>query len=159
VTVTNTDLGEGGTLPAFVERVAAGTSGVRIVVERGHALRGRVLGPDGTALRDVEVQCATEVKGGASRGRARVAPDGSFVAKSLDASPHWVVAYAQGLAYAVIRGVVPGGDPVELKLFAGLAVEGVLVDDAGAPVGRTVLRFRPVGAAPPAAGPPAMRVA
>lgn len=64
--------------------------------------------------------------------------DGSFVLGGLKEGAHFITAYAAGFARVTAQADA-GGDPIELVMDAGGAIEGRLVGAKGQPVdGATV---------------------
>jgi hypothetical protein len=83
---------------------------------------------------------------------ARTGPDGGFVLEDLSSAPHVLRATAPGYA-PTWRGplAVVGAAPIEMRLEAGGAVEGLVSDDAGAPIegGLLILSISDFGAGHP----------
>jgi hypothetical protein len=126
--------------------VAAGTTGLRVVVDQGGVVSGRVLDPRKRPLADVSLSAVVEDKSkneGENRG-ARTKADGSFALVGLlDGATYQItvqtsVAGRQGDAgaykSAVLKGVVPGTRDLDIVLEEGLAVSGVIVSADDKPV-------------------------
>lgn len=113
--------------------VDAGTSEVRLVLERAARVTVRVIGPDGAPVRSAD--CA--VSSGA-RTSAETIDDGTFdvprrPTKQVVAVARAVAADGTSPAPGLVT-VNPGVDVVELRLAAGAEVRGRVVDGDGKPV-------------------------
>jgi hypothetical protein len=120
--------------PQVVHRVVglfeAGTRDVRVALVLGRTIRGRVLRPDGTAAKGVDVTASVEDRDGPN-GRAVSDYAGAFAVGGLDDGPYTISAEASGCFTWTKSGVRASGDPLELRLDEGLAVAGVLRDPKG----------------------------
>lgn len=120
-----------------------------IVLQTGHVVRGRVLGPDGAPLRDATVWARAPGAGPPARdiwlpaagldrlvGNLAVTErDGSFELEHVAAGPVFLEAMREGLAGVPVRlEVTPQLAPVELRLGAGGSVACVLRAPSGSPV-------------------------
>lgn len=115
---------------------SSGLSDVRLEMEAGLDIRGRVLDVAGRPATDVQVY-AIDAGGNVSRhagGIAHVLPDGSFHLADLDAQPYTLVSGSGSAGFAMRLGVTPGGDPVTLTLRPGGTVLARFVGPDGAPV-------------------------
>ncbi|MHC4165007.1 MAG: carboxypeptidase regulatory-like domain-containing protein, partial [Planctomycetota bacterium] len=129
-------------LPPTSAEAAAGEDNVTLVVRSSKSIAGRVVNPRGEPVGGVVVRAIS-----ASRAslRAIARADGSFVLEGVTDGLYTLVAnppseanqpYSQGQDYTSARqdGVPAGSTSIELVLNPGLAIEGVLVDEGGAPV-------------------------
>jgi len=137
-----------------VSDVAAGTADLRIVLEKGKSISGRVLLPDGSPAANTWV---TAQSGSSANGSDRTDEDGNFTIENLPDGEYTVRANTMGsfgfggggdegpsLLPAVLEGVAAGSRNLELRLRAGAAVDGTVTDDAGNPVvGAGVMAMSP----------------
>lgn len=114
--------------------------GRRLTITMGNApgasdqpITGVVLAADGSPLAGVEVQALFAGRGRAIGRSASAITDeaGAFVLAPLDAASYVVRATPKAGGAFVQRGPVEPGAFVELRLEAGLSLEGRLVDDSG----------------------------
>lgn len=111
---------------------AAGVSDLRIDMQRGLTISGRVLDAAG---RPVPGLAIAALDAPAAYGiRATVLGDGSFLIAGLAEKPYRLVCGSAALGYAVRDGVKAGGDPVTLRLRPGGRIAVRVVDTAGQPV-------------------------
>jgi hypothetical protein len=105
--------------------LSVGTSGVpdvRVEMEPGLEVRGRILSADGRPAPDVFVVAVDADAGvvGPLTGQGRSLPDGTFRVGGLEAKPYTLLAGGFGDAgYAVRGGATPGDEPVALTLRPG----------------------------------------
>jgi protocatechuate 3,4-dioxygenase beta subunit len=132
------------TLPVSVG--SGGATEVRVELERGSALAGRVVDAAGRGVPGVEV-LATGADG-ASGGFANTLGDGTFRLDSLDTRPYALAAGSPLAGLAVRSGIMPGEEPVTLRLEpAGRIAVRVLRED-GRPVKDADLQVGKVGGFP-----------
>ena len=115
---------------------SSGLSDVRLEMEAGLDIRGRVLDVSGRPAPDVRVY-AVDSNGEVTSyigGDARVLPDGSFHLTDLDSKPYTLVSGSGSAGFAMRAGVTPGGDPVTLALHPGGTILARVVGPDGAPV-------------------------
>jgi hypothetical protein len=112
-----------------------GVADVRIELERGLAIGGRVVDPAGRGLSGVLVQ-ALAVLGAKDRARGggRTRPDGTFTLEGLSDGSYTLCAGSEVGGFAVRSGVAPGGKDLTLTARpAGKVLVRVLTAE-GAPV-------------------------
>ena len=109
----------------------AGTSGLRLELERGLDVRGRVLDRRGRAVSGVGVT-ATSVDYDSAYGQTL--PDGTFRLGGLGPSTYSLCAGAELAGYAVRAGVRPGDSELSLNLRPGGKVRLLVRGTSGAPV-------------------------
>jgi uncharacterized GH25 family protein len=142
------------------EPVMAGTSDLRIVVEEGGVIAGRVLDPQKRPLPNLNVNASPELQGGQAPegvdGRAaRTKEDGTFTLVGLAGGFTYVVnvqphqgwdAGAAAYKPAVLKNVAPGTKNLEIVLEEGLQVSGVVVTADGKPIVNTYVwcNWKPV---------------
>jgi protocatechuate 3,4-dioxygenase beta subunit len=120
--------------------VVPGADAIEFQLQRGHALAGRVLDPFGAPLAEVTV--VVRWRGGSKS--TRTAADGAFRLTAIGAGPLVVKVdggYAGYWPYRPLelQDVEPDRLDLELRLEAGSALSGVVVDPDGKPVrGATV---------------------
>ncbi len=120
------------TLP--VSLGSGGLADVRLEMEAGLEVRGRVLDAAGRAVPEVSV-VAVEADGSPSGPYGeRSLPDGSFRLGGLDTKPYTLLSGAERVGFAMRTGVTPGGDPVTLTLRPGGRVLARILGPDGAPV-------------------------
>jgi len=111
---------------------AAGVSDLRVEMERGLAIAGRVLDAGGRPLPGLPV---VAMDGASSFGeRSMAVGDGSFRIAGLRDTPYRLLCGSSALGYAVRDGVRPGGEPVTLRLRPGGRILVRVVDAAGQPL-------------------------
>jgi hypothetical protein len=125
----------GGTPQVIEHEVGAfdaGAHDLRFELVRGSAIRGRVTAPDGAAAKDVEIVARA---GDDSRpnGAARTDAAGSFEVGGLDRGEYVVTVKSKGCFTWTRSGVRGDGDPLVVRLDAGLAISGVVLDEDGRP--------------------------
>ncbi|MFN8090789.1 MAG: carboxypeptidase-like regulatory domain-containing protein [Vicinamibacteria bacterium] len=111
---------------------AAGVSDVRVEMQRGLAISGRVLDATGRPTPGLAV-AALEVPG-AYGARSIAVGDGSFRIAGLADKPYRLLCGTAALGYAVRDGVKAGREPVTLRLRQGGRILVRVVDAAGQPV-------------------------
>jgi carboxypeptidase family protein len=140
--------------PHVIRRVVgpleAGTRDVRVELVRGATIRGRVLLPDGSPAKRVKVTASPDERDGPD-GEAATDSAGAFAVGGLDGGAYAIGVAEDGYLAWTRAGVRASGDPVEVRLDAGLAVSGVLTDASGEAIHVARLVVEPVDAAPPAA--------
>jgi hypothetical protein len=109
-----------------------GLSDVRVELERGVDLRGRVVDPAGRPVPSLEILAADA--GGDFGGNAYTLADGSFKIDGLGAQPYTLVAGGDLPGWAVRGGVTPGDEPVTLALRPGGRIAVRAVDIDGRPI-------------------------
>ncbi|RMF74465.1 MAG: hypothetical protein D6738_06355 [Acidobacteria bacterium] len=129
------------------------TDGMRVVLERGARIAGRVLDDQGRPVAGALVRATVEPRGERRRGMvvrmlAGAAPepletisatDGTFVVDSLSPGRWRLSIAASGFARATVEGLdVAEGDAVveagDVVLAPGETLAGVVLDETGAPV-------------------------
>ena len=110
----------------------AGLSDLRVEMERGLELRGRVVDAGGRPVPNLQVVAADAARG-LAEGVYTLA-DGSFRMESLDEEPYTLVTGGDLVGWAVRGGVTPGGDPVTLALRPGGRVAVRVLGADGRPV-------------------------
>jgi RNA polymerase sigma factor (sigma-70 family) len=125
--------------PGFSLEPGERRTGVDFALERGGAISGRVLGPDGAPLEDARVEIVPSFHVFREFEGQRSDREGRYRFRGLlpDAS-YFVRAFRKGLAPATsdrvpLEGAVEVPDVI-LRLSAGHAVRGTLADDAGMPI-------------------------
>lgn len=126
---------------------------VDIVLQRGAAITGRAVDPDGEPLEGVEVSVFEALESPFGRAdredrelarRSTTGPEGTFLAEHLPAETFDVELRGPGRAPRLLPGVDPSGEGREsgepldlgdLVLSPGVALEGRVVGPDGAPVG------------------------
>jgi protocatechuate 3,4-dioxygenase beta subunit len=131
------------------EPYAAGLKDVKIVVDAGGIIAGRVLDPQKRGAAGVWVYANPEqnngknVQGAESR-QSRTKDDGTFAvvgladvttyAVTVQASQGWEMTGGASWKNASVKNVAVGTNNVEIALEEGLSITGVLVDADGKPV-------------------------
>lgn len=133
----------------FVDGARA--TNLELVLDRGNALAGRVVWPDGRAAHDAGVSVHETTRAGTHSGwrdhldhDARCGADGAFEVTGLGAGPFAVRALAidaDGTTWRAASEPVELGDQVELVLAASPALAGRVQDDRGRPVEAYTLRL------------------
>jgi len=137
--------------------IAAGTADLRIVLEKGKSISGRVLLPDGSPAASIWVT-AQGSENASSSSNDRTDDDGKFAIDNLPDGTYTVRANTGGafrfggggnegpsLLPAIQEGVVAGTSNVELRLSAGATLEGTVTDEAGNPVPVATVFARELG--------------
>jgi protocatechuate 3,4-dioxygenase beta subunit len=150
---------------------SGGLSDVRLEMEAGLDIRGRVLDAAGRPAAEIQVY-PIDAEGdipGLYGGGAPVLPDGSFHLSGLDARPYTLVCGSEHAGFAMRTGVTPSDDPVTLTLGPGGRILARVVGPDSAPVTDIYLRvvswngvrFRsaPVGDSRPTEAPGVFEVA
>ena len=111
--------------------------GLEVVMERGAWIVGRVLGPDGAPAAGADVRPAGD-DGTAARVFPRIATksdaEGLYRLDNLAPGERDVEAAKEGTRRAVRHVALRAGEnALDLQLGAGLAIEGAVVDEGGAP--------------------------
>jgi hypothetical protein len=128
-------------MPVTVE--AAGLADVRVELERGLGLRGRVTDEAGGPVPNVAVAAtSTEGQGGPT---SYTVADGSFRLDGLEDKPYTLEAGSPLAGYAVRPGVRPGNESITLTLHSGGTIALRVVDAGGRPVEGAWLRVTTVG--------------
>jgi protocatechuate 3,4-dioxygenase beta subunit len=110
----------------------AGLSDVRVEMERGVELRGRVVDIAGRPAPNLEVVAADAM--GDFAGSVYTLADGSFRMGSLGEEPYTLVTGGDLMGWAVRGGVTPGGDAVTLVLRPGGRIALRVLGPDGRPV-------------------------
>jgi hypothetical protein len=138
--------------PQVVRRVAgpfdAGTRDLRVDLVRGVTIRGRVVRSDARPVTLVTVTASAEGRDGTS-GRVTPNRDGAFAIGGLDAGPHVVEAAAEGCLDWKRTKVRGDGEPLDIRLDAGLAVAGTVRLADGSAAAYFSVEVEPVDAAKP----------
>jgi len=111
---------------------AAGVSDVRVELEPGRELRGRIIDVSGRPAAGYQVIAMLSEGAGTSSRNSGV--DGSFRIGGLAPKPYTVVAGSELVGYAIRSSVLPGGEPLELTLRPGGRVVLRVVDARDQPV-------------------------
>jgi hypothetical protein len=128
--------------------VAVGDSGVpdlRLALDRGHTLAGRVVDARGRGVGGISVDAVGGDGREASYGSSETLPDGTFRMGGLEPIPHTVSVGSDLAGFALQGGVEPGQGPVTLTLKPGGRVRVVVRDAGGAPVADAWCYVRVVG--------------
>jgi hypothetical protein len=129
------------------ERVAAGTSGVRVTLGSYAKVRGSVVDEAGAPLKGAKVS-AFGARGSDREGK--IADDGTFEIFGLDAGAQVdVVAWADGLAPTIVKAVTSGAEGLRLVLTSGRKLTGRLVDGEGKAIALTKIVLRTSSCAVP----------
>ncbi len=112
---------------------SAGVADVRVEMEDGVEIRGRVVDAAGRVVAEASVT-AVDADGGSSSFGERTLPDGSFRLSGLEPRPYTLLAGAERVGYGLRAGVTAGGDPVTLTLRPGARLAVRAVGANGAPV-------------------------
>jgi protocatechuate 3,4-dioxygenase beta subunit len=154
ITVSPDWQGEVNMRQKTTDPVAAGTNDLKIVVEPGGVITGRVTDTQKKALAGLWVYVNPEPKDGkqpegATARNARTKDDGTFTASGLgeNATYQVVVRTSQGgwgggtstLRNATLKGVTPGTKGLEIVLEEGLTITGSVAGPDGAPLGSVYL--------------------
>jgi protocatechuate 3,4-dioxygenase beta subunit len=110
---------------------ASGLSDARLELEKGLAIKGRVLDASGRGISGIRVQSRT---GESEYGGAETLPDGSFHISGLAAKPYNLCAGTELAGYAVRTGVSPGGADVTLTLSPASRVRLFIKGPDGSPL-------------------------
>lgn len=114
--------------------------GLRLVLESGGVLEGRVVDDAGQGLSPVFVAMVrtetNEMEFAAARLQGVTTADGSFRIAGIKSGKYWVMAHSSesGMAREEVT-ITAGAQRVELVLPRGATVRGVVVDESGRPVG------------------------
>ncbi len=136
-----------------VEGIAAGTTGVQIVVEPGGVIAGRVVDSQRRPISTAWVSANPMPKAGAAMHgeewkSAQTKADGTFTLTGLAEGPYHLQVQAQmdGASYRPLdmNDVAVGAKDVEIVLENGLSITGVVVDERGSPVSQLSLQVVPV---------------
>jgi hypothetical protein len=109
-----------------------GLSDVRVELERGVDLRGRVVDPAGRPVPGLEILAADA--SGDFGGNSYTLADGSFQIDGLGAQAYTLVTGGDLPGWAVRGGVTPGDEPVTLALRPGGRIAVRVVDVDGRPI-------------------------
>ena len=134
-----------GYAPEAVTGVAAGSSGVDILLRKGLAISGRVLLPDGSPASGSRVRVWSDAD--QRSASARTAEDGSFTVENLKPGTYSVSASAPrgsgpgpdrpsplNVREATVPGVAAGTRSLEIRLVPGVSITGIVVTEAGVAV-------------------------
>ncbi|MBI1850072.1 MAG: carboxypeptidase regulatory-like domain-containing protein [Planctomycetes bacterium] len=127
------DIAPVGTFVKVLPGVA--DSSIDIAAQRGLFLRGRLLTPFETAIRQVSVKAIHEAMGGVVYCED-VRKDGTFVLGPVAGGQHLVevLSYGPFAAPDPVRAL-PNGDEITIQLFAGCEIRGRVLDGAtGQPI-------------------------
>jgi len=144
-------------------------TGLRLVLERGASVEGRVVFPDGTPAADARIRYTLPGRGGRpwpSSFTVRAGEDGAFVVAGLGDEPirldAWAVQKSTVDVVSAIRGktrrktertrhagslddVLPGVTDVVIRLGGGNTLAGIVLDTSGAPVREFRIRVTEIG--------------
>jgi protocatechuate 3,4-dioxygenase beta subunit len=137
--------------------IAAGTADVKIVVESGGVIAGRVVDQQKKGLAGMWVYVSPELKDGKSpegmvNRQARTKDDGTFTATGLNEGVTYqlLVRTSQGwdaggstLRNATVKGVSVGARGLEIVLEEGLSITGTVSGTDGKPLGSVYLTCTP----------------
>jgi protocatechuate 3,4-dioxygenase beta subunit len=126
---------------------AAGVSDVRVDMEKGAEIKGRVVDASGQGVPSVEVRVSPAAGEGDATG-SQALPDGSFRVTSLAARPYNLCAGNQLAGYAVLNGVSPGGPDVALTLRPASRIRVLVKGPDGVPLAKVWGGVSKVGGAP-----------
>jgi hypothetical protein len=130
-----------------VTDVQAGTTDLRVVLEKGLSITGRVLLPNGSPADNIWVTARGENNRSESD---RTDTDGKFELRNLPAGTYEVTANSPSgynfrgggvdddspdLRSNSQEGVAAGAESIEIRLKPGASIEGIVTDDAGNPLG------------------------
>jgi len=134
--------------------IAAGLKDVKIIVDAGGIIAGRVLDPQKQGAPNVWIHANPEPSGGkpvdgAESRSARTREDGTFsivgladvttYALNVQGSQGWDMPGAAAWKNQTIKGISVGAGNLEIVLEEGLSITGVVVDGDGKPVGNSYL--------------------
>ncbi|MEN8151401.1 MAG: carboxypeptidase-like regulatory domain-containing protein, partial [Planctomycetota bacterium] len=135
--------------------VDAGTTDLRIVLEKGLSISGRVLLPDGSPAGNLWVSAQG---GNGNSQNDRTGEDGTFTIENLPEGVYTVRTNTGGafrfgggkdegpsLMPAIQEGVPAGTKNLELRLLAGAAIEGRVTDESGNPIPGAMILARSIG--------------
>lgn len=116
---------------------------VRVVLERGATVTGRVLGPDGAPLPRASVRHVGSLS---LDGRAQTDGDGRFRLEAVPLGPGSLEADHESFS-RVVRDVEvePGEQVVDFQLERGRSLSGRVVDENGAPIPEAEVGLRGEG--------------
>ena len=123
-----------------------GLSDVRVEMERGVDLRGRVVDAAGRPVPSLEILAADA--GGDFAGSSYTLADGSFQIDGLAAQPYTLVTGGDLPGWAVRGGVTPGDEPVTLALRPGGRIAVRVVGADGRPVKDAYPEVQRIGGLP-----------
>jgi hypothetical protein len=127
-----------------VSVTSSGLSDVRLELEHGLEIRGRVLDSSGRALSGIQVEGRSEDEG---HGFAQTLPDGSFRMAGLGPKPYNVCAGADIVGYAVRAGVHPGESDLTLSLRPAGTVRLLVKGPDGMPMPKAWAYVKKIGSA------------
>jgi hypothetical protein len=122
-----------------VATASIGDANVRIAVRPVKTITATLLLPDGGDGDEASINVADERQSGFSRTESLVGPVRSVGMESLSADGTFDVGVSvrkngEWMRGVVVRGVVPGGEPIECRFERGLAIEGDVVRADGSAV-------------------------
>jgi uncharacterized GH25 family protein len=136
-----------GGSPQVVRRMvgplAAGTRDLAVELVPGRTIRGRVLRPGGEPEQFVTVVAWPDGEG-ETRGEGEVDHAGAFAVGGLGDGAFVVSVEARGCLPWKRSGIRPGGEPLEIRLDAGMAVAGRVLGPDGRRFWPCRLRLEPV---------------
>jgi Carboxypeptidase regulatory-like domain len=123
----------------------AGVTDLRVEMEHGLAITGRLVDAVGRPASGLEVM-AVAAEGG-SVGFEESAPDGGFRITGLASTPHALVGGSGLSGFAFLSGVMPGQEPIVLTIKPAGRIEMRVLDESGQPVPATYPRVEKVDGA------------
>jgi hypothetical protein len=135
--------------------IASGSADVKIVVDTGGLITGRVTDPQKKGLAGIWIYANPEQKDGkqpegAEPRNVRTRDDGTFQVAGLSdvatyqltvqANQGWDMSGGGGLKNAVLKGITVGTANLEVVLEEGLTITGTVVDAEGKPVANSYLQ-------------------
>ena len=125
---------DGGGILLDADDVAAGSEGLRLTLDRGAAISGRVVTPDGAKVSAMNIWAMPKSGGRQNIRPTQVDPDGAFTLEGLDpALTYTVSTHGGGYKQASVEAS-PGGTELLIELEAGLRLSGRLLDADGDPL-------------------------
>ena len=125
----------------------AGVDGLRIEMEHGLLVRGRLVDAHDRPAAGLSV-FASDPESGGRVGYARSLADGAFLLDGLEDKPYTFAAGTELAGFAIRTGVTPGDEPLTLRLSPAGRVAVRVLDAAGRPVKDAYPHVRVVEGAP-----------
>lgn len=137
--------GRGEYAPLQLSSVPAGTRNLTLVLTRAAAIEGRVFGPDGAPVVNVQIRVEPMPGLGGSAGWGRTDAEGAFSVQNLAMSTYRITFTAPGrFATVVLDDVLAGSTGVDVRMDEGETIQGVVLSPDGQPAVGVNLLARPV---------------